>query len=186
MLTAGRPGLGLWLADGRAGAAAAAGTTAAPFSWKFYNLAKEHNALLKKSASRLQFLAPEIAVMNASSTPSTPALTKAYTGLETTGCDTADRAEGSSTCTLVVSYEMGPMHFRQEELVYISLLGRLSSVACAVGAAWLIPRIGPWKAFAMVSSQARRCGGGGALEILKTLFIILPLVLTSERITQYF
>jgi hypothetical protein len=118
VLTAGRPGLGLWLADGRAGAAAAAGTTAAPFSWKFYNLAKEHNALLKKSASRLQFLAPEIAVMNASSTPSTPALTKAYTGLETTGCDvTADdraHAEDSSssssssastTCTLVVSYD---------------------------------------------------------------------------------
>jgi MFS family permease len=82
----------------------------------------------------------------------------------------------SGVDTLVVSYEMGPMHFRQEELVYISLLGRLSSVACAVGAAWLIPRIGPWKAFAMVSSQARRCGGGGALEILKTRFIILPLV----------
>jgi hypothetical protein len=97
VLTAGRPGLGLWLADGHGGA----GT--APFSWKFYNLAKEHNTLIK--SANLKFLAPEIAVLNASSTPSTPELTKAYTGLETTGCDTADRAEGSSTCTLVVSYD---------------------------------------------------------------------------------
>ena len=99
VLTAGRPGLGLWLADGRGG-----GGTAPHFSWKFYNLAKEHNSLIK--SANLQFLAPEIAVLNASSIPSTPALTKAYTGLETTGCDvTADRAEGSSTCTLVVSYD---------------------------------------------------------------------------------
>ena len=38
--------------------------------------------------------------MNASSKPSAPALTKAYTGLETVGC-----AVGTGVCTLVVSYD---------------------------------------------------------------------------------
>ena len=40
----------------------------------------------------------EVAVTNASSKPSSPSLTKAYTGLETVGCD-------GEACTLVVSYD---------------------------------------------------------------------------------
>jgi hypothetical protein len=46
------------------------------------------------------YLAPELAVVNASSKPSYPALTKAYTGLETVGCD-----GDTGTCTVVVSYD---------------------------------------------------------------------------------
>jgi hypothetical protein len=56
------------VADGRGGA----GT--APSSWKFYNLAKEHSTLSK--STNLKFLVPEIAVLNASSIPSTPMLMK--------------------------------------------------------------------------------------------------------------
>eukprot|EP01050_Picozoa_sp_SAG11_P026812 SAG11_NODE_6556_length_1289_cov_1.764706_1_plen_121_part_00 len=51
VLTAGRPRLGLWLADGRGGAG-----TAPPFSWNFYNAAREHNSRIK--SANLQFLAP--------------------------------------------------------------------------------------------------------------------------------
>lgn len=94
VLTAGRPGIGLWLADGRG----ALGPD--PTGWKFHNLAQEHNRLLGTSDPGLLYLAPELAVMNASSKPSAPALTKAYTGLETVGC-----AVGTGVCTLVVSYD---------------------------------------------------------------------------------
>ena len=112
VLSAGRPGIGLWLADGR-------GAGQAPRSWKFYNLAKQHNALWSAAGSAgdqadLLFLAPELAVLNASSTPSSPMLTKAYTGLETTGCERERDGDGSTaggwnngtlSCTLVVSYD---------------------------------------------------------------------------------
>lgn len=63
------------------------------------NLAKEHNRLMGDAHPSLLYPAPELAVTNASSKPSSPALTKAYTGLELTGCDTA------GSCTLVVSYD---------------------------------------------------------------------------------
>jgi len=97
VLTAGRPGIGLWLADGRG----AAGPD--PTSWKFHNLAKAHNTLVgaSKMDPAMLYPAAELAVANCSSTPSSPAATKAYTGLETMGCD--DKI--SKSCTLVVSYD---------------------------------------------------------------------------------
>ena len=81
VLTAGRPGIGLWLADGRT----AGGPD--PTAWKFHNLAREHNRLMGDANPGLLYPAPELAVVNASSRPSSPVLTKAYTGLETVGCD---------------------------------------------------------------------------------------------------
>lgn len=96
VLTSGRPGIGLWLADGRG--VGPAGPD--PTSWKYYNLAKEHNNLMGSANHALLYSAPELAVMNASSRTSNPVMTKAYTGLETVGCD-----ESAGTCTLVVSYD---------------------------------------------------------------------------------
>jgi hypothetical protein len=106
VLTSGRPGIGLWLADGRATGAA---TEAPPRSWKYYNLAQQHNALWPGSASSaghadLLFLAPELAVVNAASKPSIPMLTKAYTGLTTTGCEEGGD-NNTMACNLVVSYD---------------------------------------------------------------------------------
>jgi hypothetical protein len=112
VLTAGRPGIGLWLADGTM-----AGAGPEPSSWLFYNLAQEHNRLASNSGTAdpgILYPAPELAVTNASSVPSTPAITKAYTGLEFIGC--ADQSalplnasggsgSGSGACTLVVSYD---------------------------------------------------------------------------------
>ena len=65
-LTAGRPGIGLWITDGRG--------TIDPKGWRFYNLAGEHNK--KVSDPALQFGAPELAIVNASSPPSSPVMTK--------------------------------------------------------------------------------------------------------------
>jgi hypothetical protein len=92
VLTAGRPGIGLWLADGRGPNAPAA------TSWKFYNLARAHNDAVGGSNPAVLYPGPELGVVNASSTPSDPAMTKAYTGLETTGCV-------GTTCSLLVSYD---------------------------------------------------------------------------------
>jgi hypothetical protein len=130
VLTAGRPGIGLWLADGTT-----AGAGPEPSSWRFYNLAQEHNRLAAAAASAagsssmpdpgILYPAPELAVRNASSVPSSPAITKAYTGLEFIGCsaeqrlasaslsDSASAGAGAGTggggggggCTLVVSYD---------------------------------------------------------------------------------
>jgi hypothetical protein len=93
VLSSGRPGIGLWLADGGGDGAPD------PLSWKFYNLAQEHNNLMESSAGvDLLYPAPELAVSNASSRVSHPVMTKAYTGLETLGCD-------QEKCLLVVSYD---------------------------------------------------------------------------------
>jgi hypothetical protein len=122
VLTAGRPGIGLWLADGTT-----AGAGPEPSSWRFYNLAQEHNRLAAAAASAagssstpdpgILYPAPELAVRNASSVPSSPAITKAYTGLEFIGCsaeqrlasaslsDSASGGGGGGGCTLVVSYD---------------------------------------------------------------------------------
>jgi hypothetical protein len=106
VLTAGRPGIGLWLADGRADAAASASASARggpgppPLAWKFYNLAREHNALMGSGADPdLLYPAGDVNVINSTSKVPIPALTKAYTGLETIGCD------NYGNCTLVVSYD---------------------------------------------------------------------------------
>jgi hypothetical protein len=98
VLSSGRPGIGLWLADGRS-----AGSAPDPLSWKFYNLARQHNTLMNATrlgggGADLLYPAPELAVANASSRASHPVMTKAYTGLETMGCD-------QGACTLVVSYD---------------------------------------------------------------------------------
>ena len=105
VLTAGRPGIGLWLADGRS-----AGAGPEPMSWEFYNLAQEHNKLAGSADSGILYPAPELAVANASSRPSNPAITKAYTGLEFIGCEEKASplsSSGSSGggCTVVVSYD---------------------------------------------------------------------------------
>ena len=65
-LTAGRPGIGLWITDGRG--------AIDPKGWRFYNLAGEHNKRVSDPA--LQFGAPELAIVNASSPPSNPVMTK--------------------------------------------------------------------------------------------------------------
>ena len=57
VLTAGRPGIGLWVQDGR-GALDAQG-------WRFHNLAAEHNKLV--SAKAQQFGVAEEAITSASS-----------------------------------------------------------------------------------------------------------------------
>ena len=88
-VTSGRPGIGLWLADARRGAVS-------PTGWRFYNLAAAHNAAV--SDPELQFGAPELAIINASSPASVPVMTKAYTGLELLGCT-------GSSCQMVVSYD---------------------------------------------------------------------------------
>jgi hypothetical protein len=89
VLTAGRPGIGLWLADGTK-----AGVGPDPQSWRFYNLAQEHNKLAGPADPAILYPPPELAVINASSVPSSPAITKAYTGLEFIGCEQA--AAGAS------------------------------------------------------------------------------------------
>lgn len=73
VLTAGRPGIGLWLADGTE-----AGVGPEPQSWRFYNLAQEHNKLAGPADPAILYPAPELAVISASSVPSNPAITKAY------------------------------------------------------------------------------------------------------------
>ncbi len=119
VLTAGRPGIGLWLADGTM-----PGAGPEPSSWRFYNLAQEHNRLAAGGSSStpdpgILYPAPELAVRNASSVPSSPAITKAYTGLEFIGCGAEQRLAssplsdsvpaggggGGGGCTLVVSYD---------------------------------------------------------------------------------
>jgi hypothetical protein len=107
-LTAGRPGIGLWITDGRG--------TIDPKGWRFYNLATAHNAAI--SDPELQFGAPELAIVNVSSQPSNPVMTKvsnrfallrlglykhhcflqAYTGLELQGCT-------DTQCQMIVSYD---------------------------------------------------------------------------------
>ena len=108
VLTAGRPGIGLWLADGRS-----AGAGPEPLSWRFHNLAREHNTLAgaKDPADpSILYPAPELAVVNASSVTSTPPITKAYTGLAFVGCEAAAATSKTSKvsaagCTVVVSYD---------------------------------------------------------------------------------
>ena len=112
VLTAGRPGIGLWLADGTK-----AGAGPEPMSWSFYNLAQEHNKLAGTADPAIPlYPAPELAVANASSVPSKPCITKAYTGLEFIGCERASAVASSSLplgsssgggggCTVVVSYD---------------------------------------------------------------------------------
>jgi hypothetical protein len=85
----------LWLADGRDA------VLGGPTNWRFYNLAQEHNNLLGNRNPSMLYPAPELAVVNASSKPSYPALTKAYTGLETVGCDEYE----TTACMVVVSYD---------------------------------------------------------------------------------
>ena len=87
-LTAGRPGIGLWVTDGRG--------KIDPLGWRFYNLAAEHNKIV--SDQTLQFGPPEVAISNASSPTSMPVMTKAYSGLEVQGCD-------GDSCKLTVSYD---------------------------------------------------------------------------------
>eukprot|EP01052_Picozoa_sp_SAG31_P013221 SAG31_NODE_791_length_12069_cov_22.664411_4_plen_1018_part_00 len=89
VVTAGRPGVALWLTDARHG-------SVDPKDWRFYNLAAAHNAAVNDP--QLQFGAPELAIKNASSPTSNPVMTKAYTGLELTACT-------SSSCRMVVSYD---------------------------------------------------------------------------------
>jgi hypothetical protein len=74
VVTAGRPGIGLWLTD-------ASRNSIDPKGWQFYNLAKAHNAAV--SDPRLKFGAPELAVVNASSQPSSPVMTKVSSPLLT-------------------------------------------------------------------------------------------------------
>lgn len=94
VLTAGRPGIGLWVQDSRNG-------LIDPHGWRFYNLALEHNKAVGNQKS-LQFGKPEVAIENASSPTSLPAMTKAYTGLETQGCA---RPVGAQSCKVTVSYD---------------------------------------------------------------------------------
>ena len=107
VLTAGRPGIGLWLADGRS-----AGAGPEPLSWRFHNLAREHNALAGAKGPAdptILYPAPELAVVNATSVTSTPPITKAYTGLAFVGCEAAATSKASNLsatgCTVVVSYD---------------------------------------------------------------------------------
>lgn len=104
VLTAGRPGIGLWLSDGRS-----VGAGPEPLSWRFHNLAREHNALAGAKDPSILYPAPELAVVNASSVPSTPPATKAYTGLAFVGCEAAATSKTSQTsaagCTVAVSYD---------------------------------------------------------------------------------
>ena len=93
VLTAGRPGIGLWVQDANTG-------LLDPGGWRFYNLAAEHNKAVKSDS--LHFGAPEVAIENASSPTSSPVMTKAYTGLEVQGCDGPDVAQ---SCQVTVSYD---------------------------------------------------------------------------------
>lgn len=88
VLTAGRPGIGLWVVDGR-------GTIAAK-GWTFYNLAAAHNQAVRDPA--LQFGMPEVNIRNVSSPTSSPVMTKAYTGLVVQECV-------GGSCGLTVSYD---------------------------------------------------------------------------------
>eukprot|EP00040_Diaphanoeca_grandis_P034842 m.217569 g.217569 ORF g.217569 m.217569 type:complete len:383 (+) comp33236_c10_seq1:146-1294(+) len=90
-LTAGRPGIGLWIADGRGGVPVST-------SWQFHNLAVAHNNAIGGTNTSLLYPAPELAIVNASSPTSNPVMTKAYTGLTLMEC------EGES-CQMVVTYD---------------------------------------------------------------------------------
>ena len=50
-------------------------------SWKFYNLAQEHNRLMGDSNPALLYPAPELSVLNASSPQSFPEMTKSVSQL---------------------------------------------------------------------------------------------------------
>ena len=93
VLTAGRPGIGLWVQDSRTG-------SIDPVGWRFYNLASEHNKAVGDHS--LHFGKPEVLIENASSPTSSPIMTKAYTGLETHGCD---GPAGAQSCEVTVSYD---------------------------------------------------------------------------------
>ena len=89
VMTAGRPGIGVWVMNGS--------TVDNAKGWMFYNLAAAHNTLISDVA--LQFNVPEVNIENVSSKTSVPVMTKAYTGLEVQGCD------GEGRCTLTVTYD---------------------------------------------------------------------------------
>ena len=87
-LTAGRPGIGLWVTDVRG--------KIDPAGWRFYNLAAEHNKIVGDQA--LHFGSQEVAITNASSPTYSPVMTNAYTGLEEQGCQ-------GDNCKLTASYD---------------------------------------------------------------------------------